>query len=304
MSLPETVRYPLPTAAELPAPSVDWRPDPARSALLVHDLQHHFLRPFDRAAEPLSTALPAAAALVRAAREHGIPVFYTAQPAHQTPEQRGLLTDFWGEGIGADEQAARIVDEVAPADGDTVLTKWRYDAFARTDLAQRLTAAGRDQLVVVGVFTHIGVLATATRAFMDDVQAFVPADATADFSREDHDMALAYVAGRCGVVTTTDAVLSAWHAGPDTAAAGRPAAVPTTVDEVVAAVADSLGIDPAELEHDSDLVAAGLDSVRVMGLAEQWSEGGDEIGFMDLLEDPTPRGLLAVVDRAHGRLPA
>ena len=63
---------------------------------------------------------------------------------------------------------------------------------------------GRDQLVVVGVYAHIGVMTTACDAWMRDIQAFVVADAVADFSREDHEMALRWAAGRCAMVVTTD----------------------------------------------------------------------------------------------------
>lgn len=93
-----------------------------------------------------------------------------------------------------------------PRDGDTLLTKWKYSAFVRTDLLERLREQGRDQLVVTGVYAHIGVLMTARYAWMRDVQAFVVADAVADFSEREHRMALEWAAGRCAVVTTTDRV--------------------------------------------------------------------------------------------------
>ena len=35
-----------------------------------------------------------------------------------------------------------IVDELAPEPGDEVLTKWRYSAFQRSDLAELLADAG------------------------------------------------------------------------------------------------------------------------------------------------------------------
>ena len=42
---------------------------------------------------------------IRRLRQHcatlGIPVVYSAQPGGQTPEQRGLLQDFWGPGVNA-----------------------------------------------------------------------------------------------------------------------------------------------------------------------------------------------------------
>ena len=150
------------------------------------------------------------AALIDLARALSIPVYYTAQPAHQPPADRALLNDFWGPGIGDNEEGARIIDELAPREGDTVLTKWRYSAFQRSDLAQTLRAGGRDQLMVTGVYAHIGCQVSAADAFMNDFQPFLVADAVADFSADHHAQALAWVAGRCGVVTHTQSLLGAW----------------------------------------------------------------------------------------------
>ncbi|WP_181783035.1 isochorismatase family protein [Pseudonocardia pini] len=210
MSLPSIQAYDLPT--ELPAGRVDWRPDPNRAALLVHDMQRYFLAPYAGAPIPQVTAN--IQALLTACRERGIPVFYTAQPGRQAAEDRGLLTEFWGAGIGAvidtDPQAEDIVPALAPEPADTVLTKWRYSAFQRSDLAERLAAAGRDHLVITGVYAHIGCQTTAVEAFMRDVAPFMVSDAVADFSRERHDQACEYVAQRCGALTTTAAALEAF----------------------------------------------------------------------------------------------
>lgn len=203
MPLPTAVTYPHPTSAELPANRVDWRLDPSRAALLVHDLQHHFLRCFPPGTEPLTGLIDRTARLIEAARAAGMPVIHTAQRGGQTPAQRGLQLDFWGPGVPADPAAHGSPERVAPAGDDIRLTKWKYSAFARTDLEERLRAAGRDQLVVTGVYAHIGVLMTAADAWSRDLRAFVAADAVADFSREDHDMALRWAAGRCARVAPT-----------------------------------------------------------------------------------------------------
>ncbi|WP_367128670.1 isochorismatase family protein [Saccharothrix sp. HUAS TT1] len=226
MSLPKIQPYELPTAAELPAGRVAWRPDPARAALLVHDAQRYFLAPYQGAPVPEMTAN--IAALISVARANGVPVFYTAQPGHQATADRGLLTEFWGPGIGgvidADPSAADIVADLAPEPADTVLVKWRYSAFQRSAFADRLAELGRDQLLVTGVYAHIGCQATAVEAFMRDIRPFLVADAVADFSRERHDQACEYVAQRCGVVTTTADALTALSATvpPTRATAGAP----------------------------------------------------------------------------------
>lgn len=208
MALPAIAPYPLPTSDELPANRVAWQADPARSLLLVHDLQNHFLNAFPAGEQPVTGMLGNTARLLKECRRLDVPVVYSAQRGGQTPEERGLQLDFWGPGAADDPEALAVPDAVAPEDGDTVLTKWKYSAFVRTELADVMRRTGRDQLVVVGVYAHIGVLMSACDAWMRDIQAFVVADAVADFSRADHDMALRWAAGRCAVVTTTEALFT------------------------------------------------------------------------------------------------
>nr|WP_218880846.1 isochorismatase family protein [Kineosphaera limosa] len=187
-----------------------WHFDPRRAVLLVHDMQEHFVGVFDRRGpqgpDQLDAAIEHMTALVAAARRAGVPVVYTAQPPAQDPADRALLTDFWGPGL-ADASAAGIVAPLTPRESDVVLTKWRYSAFYRSDLRQRMELTARDQLVVTGVYAHIGCLTTALVAFMEGIRVFFAADAMADFSAEDHIMATRYVARRCGQVVTTREVL-------------------------------------------------------------------------------------------------
>lgn len=198
--------YDPPDPAGFPPGRVGWRPDPRRAALLVHDMQRYFLRPFGPGERPLPGLMSGLAGLLRDCRAAGVPVIYTAQPGRQTPQERGLLTDMWGDGIGGVVDTApeleAIADELAPEPGDLQLVKWRYSAFQRTPLRDELTRLGRDQLLITGVYASIGCLATAIEAFMLDVQPFLVGDGVADFSRADHDTAIDWVARRCGVVTS------------------------------------------------------------------------------------------------------
>ena len=52
-------------------------------------------------------------------------------------------------------------------------------------------------------------------------------------------------------------------------------------------VAELLFLEPGELGPHEDLFAAGLDSIRLMTLAEQWRAEGAAISFADLAERPT-----------------
>lgn len=210
--IPPIEHYPHPKLDTVPQGRADWRIDPQRAALLVHDMQRYFTAPF-ASSELLEDTTRHIAMLTAAARAHNIPVFYTAQPPNQDPGDRGLLSDLWGTGL-SDPHAAGIVDELTPHPGDTVLTKWRYDAFERSPLQQHLAEHGRTQLIITGIYAHIGVLTTATSAFMKDVAPFIVADACADFSEDLHHFALAQAARTCAVVCDTSQVLSAFHSTP------------------------------------------------------------------------------------------
>ena len=198
---------------------VNWRVDPARAALLVHDMQRYFVRAFEleRDGQPLpdaqiNIAIANIRRLLDAAHAANIPVYYTAQPPRQNPADRRLLTDFWGDGL-QDDESAQILDELAPTEADTVLTKWRYSAFERSPLEEQLKDLGRDQLIIGGIYAHIGCLTTALEAFMRDIQPFMVADALADFTAEEHRMACEYASGRCARVLNTAEVLENINAG-------------------------------------------------------------------------------------------
>ncbi|WP_432994852.1 isochorismatase family protein [Dactylosporangium sp. CA-233914] len=195
--------YPLPTAEDLPANVARWRPDPARAVLLIHDMQRYFLRPFDPA---FRERLVANVAELR--RGAGGPVAYTVQPGGMTSAERGLLADFWGPGMRMTPEDREVAEPLTPEADDWVFTKWRYSAFFGSDLLARMREAGRDQLVVCGVYARIGVLTTLVEAFSHDIQPFLVADAVGDLTAEDHRQALEYAAARCAVVTTTARLLA------------------------------------------------------------------------------------------------
>ncbi|MGO3526976.1 isochorismatase family protein [Glutamicibacter arilaitensis] len=148
-----------------------WKADAQRAVLLIHDMQRYFIEAFDHE-DPRSqirVTLKNIRALRDAADDAGVPVVYTAQPPNQKPADRALLTDFWGTGLTNDGRE-EITQELAPRTGDLVLTKWRYSAFAKTELQEWMRQAGRDQLLITGVYAHIGCLTTALDAFMRDIQ--------------------------------------------------------------------------------------------------------------------------------------
>lgn len=189
---------------------VSWQVDAQKSALLIHDMQDYFLNFYEKESQLIAGVIDYIRQLKQWAKQNGIPVYYTAQPKNQTPEERGLLTDMWGAGLTdpSKHDQENIVQELIPDADDTVLTKWRYSAFYKSSLLNDLKKQQKNQLIICGVYAHIGVLQTAAVAFMSDIKPFVVADAVADFSRENHLFALNYVQRNLGRVFMTSDLLS------------------------------------------------------------------------------------------------
>ncbi|MDG4667576.1 amino acid adenylation domain-containing protein [Mycobacterium sp. 236(2023)] len=61
----------------------------------------------------------------------------------------------------------------------------------------------------------------------------------------------------------------------------------TTAESVRDEVAELLGVSPAELDPQADLIASGLDSIRMMSLSGRWRRQGIDVGFAALAANPT-----------------
>ncbi|MED3725887.1 isochorismatase family protein [Priestia filamentosa] len=273
MGLPSITSYNMPTEKDFPKNRVNWTPDASRAVLLVHDMQEYFLNSFDREQSPVPELVEHISLLKKTCDNLGIPVVYTAQPGNQDPRDRALLQDFWGEGLKDDPEQTSILKELSPSEKDVVLTKWRYSAFKRTDLLERMKKEGRDQLIICGVYAHIGCLITAGEAFMEDIQAFFVGDALGDFSLENHNMALRYASERCAFTLSTNNLIHQLESKNGIDVKGK--------------VASLLEISQSEIDDNDDLTDLGLDSIRIMSLVEEWRDHNEEITFMTLAEQPT-----------------
>lgn len=204
--IPPIAPYSLPPRYALPENAVRWTVDPDRAVLLIHDMQRYFLNPFEDGMR--SELVGNIADLKKRCAVSGMPVAYTAQPGSMTDQQRGLLKDFWGPGMRTDEAERAVVPELTPDADDWMSTKWRYSAFFGSELLQRMRAVQRDQLIICGVYAHVGVLSTALDAFSNDIQPFLVADALGDFSEAHHKLTLEYAARCCAMVVRADDVLA------------------------------------------------------------------------------------------------
>ena len=285
MTIRSIAPYALPSPADLPQDKVSWSFDPDRAVLLIHDMQDYFVGFYGADNPAIARCIDTIARLKRHLKALGVPVVYTAQPPVQSDEDRALLNDMWGPGLTRKPDEAGIVAALAPEADDRVLTKWRYSAFYRAPLAEILAEGGRDQLLICGVYAHIGVMQTAVEAFMRGIKPFLVADAIADFTREDHLMALRYVARNAGRTLHSDSLLA------DSLLGTAPVDA-LSKEGLRRALLASLDEEPGD---DDNLLDFGLDSITVMRLVDGWKAAGIEIGFAELAARPTINGWWALL---------
>jgi len=185
---------------------VDWTIDPERCALLVHDMQPHYLDalPAGRRETIVETARGIGALCVR----RGVPIFASHVPRPRRMDERGLMAEMWGPGpsrAGCGLEPALNLD----AQNVRTLVKRSYSAFYGNDFEPLLRRLGRDSVIIVGVYTSMGCHYSAVDAFARDIRAFVVADGVADLTEAEHAAGLAATAKTCARVVESDDVLDA-----------------------------------------------------------------------------------------------
>lgn len=183
---------------------VNWTINADRCALLIHDMQPHYLGMLgpDRRRPLMRTV----GAIARTYVDREIPVFASQVPPAHDVLERGLMSDMWGRGPTSGR------DGLAPEIGLSAqefrsVTKRSYSAFFANDLETLLRRLGRDELVIVGVFTSVGCYLSAVDAFARDIRTFLVADATADMNDADHEIGLAMAARTCARVVDASEVI-------------------------------------------------------------------------------------------------
>jgi ureidoacrylate peracid hydrolase len=200
--------------------------DPARTALVVIDLQHAFMNEaIGHAVVPAARDIvPAVNRLAAAVRETGGGVFWIKMTHDDrcledwsvafelaTPEMRAKRIAALSEGtLGHELWPER---DVQPE--DEIVKKYRYSAFmpGTSELPGRLRARGFDTVLIAGTVTNVCCESSARDANMTNFRTIMVSDANAANSQEEHEASLTAFYNVFGDVMDTDMIIAALRRG-------------------------------------------------------------------------------------------
>jgi len=186
------------------------------NCLLIIDMQNELLHPEGKLYHggfppEFAARVSNVQRLLAAARTKAVPVifiytayhpsFVDASPLSPSRKSDSLLEDTWG---------AKILDEIAPREGEVVIRKRRPSAFFETSLDSTLRGLGARSVFMCGVATNRAVESTARDAFNRDYETFVVSDGTAARSVAAHKASLESLGGFFGKVVKTSEVERMW----------------------------------------------------------------------------------------------
>lgn len=178
----------------------DYRFEPARSALIVIDMQRDFIEPggfgesLGNDVSLLAAIVPTVAALLALCRRHAITVIHTRE-AHRpdlsdcppAKRERGAASLRIGDPgpmgriLVAGEPGNAILPAVAPLAGEIVIDKPGKGAFYATALGEILRLKGITHLIFAGVTTEVCVQTSMREANDRGYECLLIEDATESY---------------------------------------------------------------------------------------------------------------------------
>ena len=199
--------------------------DPRKAALVVIDMQNHFMAPGFMAETPTAReVVPNVNRLAQALRDMGGHVVWIQNVTTGTRESWSTYHEFLQMPERAAKRYASMEDgaeghklwpglEVLPE--DACMNKLRYSAFLQgsSDIERHLRARGIDTVMVVGVATQVCCESTARDACMLNFKTLMISDACATDSDELHNASLNAFYQNFGDVQSVEEVIASLQRG-------------------------------------------------------------------------------------------
>ncbi|MDN3015635.1 cysteine hydrolase [Paenibacillus sp. BSR1-1] len=176
-----------------------------KSALLVMDLQNGIVSRFAENTDVLQPFQKA----IDAARQNDIPVIFIRVGFSEgypevSPQNKAFFAISKNGGMTLSDSATQIHEAVQPKPNEPVITKYRFSAFAGSNLEVILRAQQINRLVLSGISTSGVVLSTLREAGDKDFAITVLSDACLDADSEVHRVLMEKVFPRQADIQTVD----------------------------------------------------------------------------------------------------
>jgi len=181
-----------------------------RPALIVIDMIKAFTNPQAMLGANLDVQIEATKPLLAAARERGIPVFFStviyndadlADAGIWALKQKGVVT------LKGDTDGGEVDPRLGMRSTDSLLVKKYASCFFGTDLVARLVSRRVDTLIITGCTTSGCVRATAVDAVQTGLRPMVVRDAVGDRSVAAHEQSLFDLNAKYADVVSLDETL-------------------------------------------------------------------------------------------------
>jgi biuret amidohydrolase len=165
--------------------------DPAKTVMVVVDMQNDFVAEGAKLRSAQAAAMvPRLAQTLKACREKGIRIVYTAHVHRRDGCDMGLYDDLYPpiadrSCLVDGTPGVEIFRDLAPAPGEHVIKKHRYSGFYGTDLDIILREWGATTVVISGTTTENCCHATARDAMFRNYKVVFLSDATGTFDYPD-----------------------------------------------------------------------------------------------------------------------
>lgn len=182
-----------------------------RPALVVVDVNRGFTDPASPLVCDLDGCVEAIARLLDVFRRAGAPVVFTTVCYDDAGKRAAAVFIEKVPALLVLEPGSEWVEidsRIAPVEGEPVLAKYFASAFFGTALAELLTSAGCDTVVVTGASTSGCVRATAVDALQHGYRVVVPREAVGDRNPAAHDANLYDIDTKYGDVVALDDVVA------------------------------------------------------------------------------------------------
>ena len=209
------------------------RLDPAKTALVVVDMQNYFMADGEPACAPAAREIvPNVNRLAAAMRDVGglvvwiqteakpeTPVDWANHYECVTPEAKAKRQ----RNLGKDGSGFPLWPALEAKPTDTRVIKTRYSAFIgnSSNLEQVLRARSIDTIVITGVATNVCCESTARDGMMLGFRTLMVSDGNAAFTQENHEHCLRNFLIQFGDVQTTDEVIANLRQGASAARAAE-----------------------------------------------------------------------------------